>query len=75
MVSPCESDNAPWRDVLRAVSRCAAAWEPEARILGDVRAIDVERACNVAVSLRPPAPGHCEHGVVEGYWCQDCYAD
>ena len=38
------TDNAPAIDVLRAVRACALAWEPDARILGNVRAIDIARA-------------------------------
>ena len=38
------TDNAPAIDVLRAVRECALAWEPDARILGNVRACDIARA-------------------------------
>lgn len=31
--------------VLAAVMACAKAWEPEARLLGNVRAGDIARAC------------------------------
>jgi len=39
-----DTDDAPPDVVLAAVARCAAAWVPEARIIGNVRAGDILRA-------------------------------
>lgn len=37
-------DNAPDADVLREVLKCVVSWEPDARLLGNVRAGDIARA-------------------------------
>lgn len=44
------TDDAPVVDVLTAVAQCAAAWEPGARLLGNVRACDILRAVTHAKS-------------------------
>jgi hypothetical protein len=35
--------------VLAAMKRCADAWEGDARLVGNVRAKDISRACAVAI--------------------------
>lgn len=37
-------DDAPTFDVLREVCICAESWQPDVRLIGDVRAIDISRA-------------------------------
>lgn len=45
--------------VLAAVRHCASSWEGEARLLGNVRASDIVRACNEALpALLPKGPVH-----------------
>ena len=41
--------NAPVLHVLAEVRRCAASWAPEVRLLGNVRAADIVRACDEAI--------------------------
>jgi hypothetical protein len=43
------TDNASPEDVLRMVRFCAASWQPGARLLGNVRACDIVRACDAAI--------------------------
>ncbi|MEM8576116.1 MAG: hypothetical protein AAGF48_16020 [Pseudomonadota bacterium] len=50
-MSDIQTDDAPAYDVLVAVALCAAAWEPEVRIIGNVRAGDILRSCNRATTL------------------------
>jgi hypothetical protein len=47
--SVAPTDNAPPRGVLAGVYECAIAWEPGARIIGNVRAGDIARAVTHAV--------------------------
>jgi hypothetical protein len=42
-------DDAPAGFVLRYIIRCAEAWEPQARIIGNARAGDIARACRKAL--------------------------
>lgn len=50
-------DNAAFKDtdeadaitVLAAVRHCADSWDGSARLLGNVRARDISRACSVAI--------------------------
>ena len=44
------TDDAPAIAVLAAVRHCANAWEGSARLLGDVRASDIARACSEAIA-------------------------
>lgn len=44
-----DTDNADWRTVLKVVRGCAMAWEPSARLLGNVRAKDIVRAIDTAL--------------------------
>lgn len=46
-----QTDGASAYDVLVAVADCARRWEPDARIIGNVRAADILIACNRATSL------------------------
>lgn len=46
-----QTDDADAYTVLTAVADCARRWEPEARIIGNVRAFDILKACNEATSL------------------------
>lgn len=39
--------NIVWAEILR----CAQAWEPEARIIGNVRACDIARAMRTAIEI------------------------
>lgn len=48
-----DTDGAKPRDVLWAMLRCANAWEPEVRILGNVRASDMRRAIEAALAASP----------------------
>lgn len=43
------TDDAPVLDVLRTLRTCAYAWEGGARIIGNIRAVDISRACNAAI--------------------------
>lgn len=36
-------------DVLRMLRLCAASWEPGVRLLGNIRACDIVRACDAAI--------------------------
>ena len=49
-----DTDNAPSIDVLAAVRHCANSWDPEARLLGNVRACDIARACTEAIAALKP---------------------
>ncbi|BCH56035.1 hypothetical protein RvVAR031_36450 [Agrobacterium vitis] len=46
-------DNGTSEEVLSAVLQCAKAWVPEARIVGNVRAGDIARAIEAALSAQP----------------------
>lgn len=46
-----KTDDADAYTVLVAVADCARRWEPGARIIGNVRAFDILKACNTATSL------------------------
>jgi hypothetical protein len=68
--------------VERAVAESQAAWE--ARNLKHptqvAAVIPAERydellARSERLYLYEPKPGHCEHGVIEGDWCQECNAE
>lgn len=43
------TDDAPVAEVLMAIRTCAFAWEPGARIIGNIRAVDISRACDKAL--------------------------
>lgn len=43
------TDDAAPHDVLAMVRFCAASWEPGVRLLGNVRACDIVRACDAAL--------------------------
>jgi len=43
------TDDAPADIVLKALQLCAFAWEPNARLLGNIRAVDISRACEDAI--------------------------
>lgn len=43
------TDDAPFGDVLLATGRCAASWQRDVRLLGNVRAGDMARACAEAL--------------------------
>ena len=45
-----DTDDAPAIAVLAAVRHCANSWEGSARLLGDVRASDIARACSEAIA-------------------------
>ena len=58
---PSRSDNAPLLVVAECVLECARAWEPNARIIGNVRAGDIARLCAwvpniIEVAGARPAP-------------------
>ena len=44
------TDDAPAIAVLAAVRHCANSWEGSARLLGNVRASDIARACSEAIA-------------------------
>ena len=62
---PCP-DDAPTRDVLLYALRCAKAWEPGARILGNLRACDLSRALTDTLTAPAPPVGSPET-------CPTCY--
>ena len=43
------TDDAPSLNVLAAVRVCAASWEPDARIIGNVRAGDIVRSLDEVI--------------------------
>ena len=43
------TDDAPADIVLKALQLCAFAWEPDARIVENIRAVDISRACEEAI--------------------------
>jgi len=43
------TDGADVVSVLAAVRHCANSWEGDARLLGNVRAQDISRACTAAI--------------------------
>lgn len=43
------TDDADWRTVLRELAYCADCADPETRLVGNIRAGDIFRACAVAV--------------------------
>ena len=48
--APQDTDDAPAVAVLAAVRHCANSWEGSARLLGNVRASDIARACSEAIA-------------------------
>jgi len=44
------TDDAPAIAVLAAVRHCANSWEGSARLLGNIRASDIARACSEAIA-------------------------
>jgi hypothetical protein len=44
-----DTDEAEVITVLAAVRHCADSWDGNARLLGNVRARDISRACNAAI--------------------------
>jgi hypothetical protein len=44
------TDDAPAIAVLAAIRHCANAWEGSARLLGNIRARDIARACSEAIA-------------------------
>ncbi len=46
------TDEASATDVLRAILECAYSWKGAARIIGNIRAQDISRACRVALDDR-----------------------
>ncbi len=50
-----DTDGAPADAVLAEIRRCAAAWAPEARLLGNVRAEDIVRAVAEVLGREPRA--------------------
>lgn len=45
-----DTDDADWQTVLKVMRECALAWEPSARLLGNVRARDITRAIDAALA-------------------------
>ena len=45
------TDDAPPIEILRVLRLCALHWDPEARLVGNVRARDVARACDAAITV------------------------
>lgn len=43
------TDNAPPAHVLEMLRFCASSWEPEVRLIGNIRAEDIVKACNSAL--------------------------
>lgn len=43
------TDGAPPEIVWHELVRCAESWEPDARIIGNIRAADIVRACRIAI--------------------------
>lgn len=54
------TDNAPPEDVLAMLRFCAASWQPEVRLLGNIRASDIVRACDEAVRVMRSNDGQTE---------------
>lgn len=53
------TDGAGSIEVLDAVRHCANSWDGNARLLGNIRASDIARACNEAIpALLPKLPIH-----------------
>lgn len=50
-MSKYDTDDAHWRDVLKRVRFFAESWEPGARIVGNIRACDIARACQEVLEL------------------------
>ena len=46
----------PLVDVARRALECAESWDPQARVLGNVRAADIARLCRAFMSDGPPPP-------------------
>lgn len=55
--------------VLRAVAYCARHWEGGARLLGNVRACDIVRACEAIEALVKAADATLEQADSEGWRC------
>lgn len=45
------TDDADWKIVLIALWQCANAWEGDARLVGNVRARDIAKACEKALNV------------------------
>ncbi|MCK1479289.1 hypothetical protein IVB27_32265 [Bradyrhizobium sp. 197] len=62
---PCSADTAAYEDtddaevvkILAAVRHCANSWDGSARLVGNVRARDISRACTAAISSLAQAVG------------------
>lgn len=52
------TDDAPAAVVLRALQLCSYCWQPFARIIGDIRAVDISRACDEALKKIEIADGY-----------------
>lgn len=50
------TDGAPVKEVLEAIQHCAFSWEWSARIIGNIRAIDISRACSFALGALSAQP-------------------
>ena len=46
----------PLVDVARRALECAESWDPQARVLGNVRAADIARLCRAFMADGPPPP-------------------
>lgn len=53
--TPDSTDNAAPDVVIREIIRCASSWVPDARLVGNVRAGDIRRALEYAISRAEPA--------------------
>jgi hypothetical protein len=53
------TDNADARAVLEEVADCALHWVPDARLIGNVRAGDIARACGEALDYMPARDERC----------------
>ena len=51
------TDGANWEAVLIELVRCVGRWEPDARVIGNIRAEDIQVACLTAYCL---AQGYLE---------------
>ena len=68
-VDPTLVDDAEPIAVLRAVAYCARHWEGGVRVLGNVRACDIVRACEAFEALVKAADATLEQADEEGWRC------
>lgn len=73
MKRPAHWQEVPWRHVAELLKNCALRGSISRELADDLLLL-----VNVAAEGRLeelPAPDHCEHGILEGDWCEVCASE